>query len=127
MLERIRLYYPCIYPSSKLKRFELLLGRHAMIGAIIAFLYPIVEWCYGITGNWWVAVLLFTAITKVILIPLSLWSQLNSITMVKLMLNLFELETRYYGDRETIEEKQGNSTRSVITIRFSRSFPLQPK
>ena len=77
-----------------------------MIDAITSVLLPIVEWCHSLSGNWWIAILMFTAITKVLLMPLSLWSHRNSITMVELMPDLFGLKTRFYGDRETIEEKQ---------------------
>ena len=77
-----------------------------MTEAITQILYPIVEWCHALTGNWWIAILLFTAITKVLLMPLSLWRHRNSITMVELMPDLFGIKTSFYGDRETIEEKQ---------------------
>ena len=77
-----------------------------MVNTITNILLPIVEWCYSLVGNWWVAILLFTAITKILLMPVSLWSHRNSITMVQLMPDLFDLKTRFYGDRETIEEKQ---------------------
>lgn len=62
--------------------------------------------CYEITGNWWLAILLFTAITKLVLLPLTLWAQRNSITMVELMPDLFRIKCSYFGDRETIDEKQ---------------------
>ena len=66
----------------------------------------IVQPCYDLTGNWWIAILLFTLITKVILFPMSLWCQWNSIVMVKLMPALNRLKVKYYGDKETIGEKQ---------------------
>lgn len=77
-----------------------------MTESITQILYPIVEWCHALVGNWWVAILLFTAITKVLLMPLSLWSHRNAITMVELMPDLFRIKLRFFGDRETIEEKQ---------------------
>lgn len=77
-----------------------------MTESITQILYPIVEWCHALVGNWWVAILLFTVITKVLLMPLALWSHRNSITMVELMPDLFHIKTRFFGDRETIEEKQ---------------------
>ncbi|WP_241157277.1 membrane protein insertase YidC [Adlercreutzia sp. ZJ242] len=62
--------------------------------------------CYDLTGNWWAAILIFTLITKVILFPMSLWCQWNSIVMVKLMPELNRIKVKYFGDRETIGEKQ---------------------
>lgn len=62
--------------------------------------------CYDLTGNWWVAILLFTVIMKIVLMPLSLWCQKNAIVMVQLMPDLNRLKLKYFGDNETIGEKQ---------------------
>lgn len=77
-----------------------------MIEAITDALMLIVQPCYDISGNWWIAILLFTIITKIILFPMSLWCQWNSIVMVKLMPALNRLKVKFYGDKETIGEKQ---------------------
>lgn len=74
--------------------------------ALAWLLSLIVQPCYDLTGNWWVAILLFTVIIKVILLPMSLWCQKNSIVMVQLMPALNRLKVKYYGDRETIGEEQ---------------------
>lgn len=66
----------------------------------------IVQPAYNLTGSWWAAIFLFTLATKIILMPLALWTQQNSIVMVKIMPEMFRLKTRYFGDRETIEERQ---------------------
>lgn len=66
----------------------------------------IMQPCYQLTGNWWLAILLFTVIVKVILLPMSLWCQKNSIVMVQLMPELNRLKVKYFGDRETIGDKQ---------------------
>lgn len=77
-----------------------------MFSAIASVLQLIVQPCYQLTGNWWIAILLFTLITKVILLPMSLWCQKNAIVMVQLMPDLNRLKVKYFGDRETIGEKQ---------------------
>ena len=66
----------------------------------------IMQPCYQLTGNWWLAILLFTVIVKIILIPMSLWCQKNSIVMVQLMPELNRIKVKYFGDRETIGDKQ---------------------
>ena len=58
------------------------------------------------TANWWLAILLFTAVTKVILLPISLWCQKNSIKMVSLMPEINRIKVKYFGDKETIGEEQ---------------------
>lgn len=70
-----------------------------------AFSY-IVQPCYDLTGSWWMAILLFTVIIKVLLMPLALWCQWNSIVMVKLLPELNRIKVKYFGDAETIGEKQ---------------------
>jgi len=77
-----------------------------MFSAIADVLQIIVQPCYALTGNWWMAILLFTLITKVILFPMSVWVQWNSIKMVQIMPELNRIKVRYFGDRETIGEKQ---------------------
>ncbi len=74
--------------------------------ALADLLSLIVQPCYALTGNWWASILLFTLIIKVILMPLSLWVQKNSIVMVQLMPALNRIKVRYFGDAETIGEKQ---------------------
>lgn len=77
-----------------------------MLSAITDVLILIMQPCYDLTGNWWAAILLFTLATKVILLPMSLWCQWNSIVMVKLMPDLFRIKVKHFGDNETIGEKQ---------------------
>ena len=77
-----------------------------MLEAIASVLSLIVQPCYDLTGNWWIAILLFTLITKVILMPMALWVQKNAIVMVQLMPDLFRLKIKYFGDQEAIGEKQ---------------------
>lgn len=66
----------------------------------------IMQPCYQLTGNWWLAILLFTAVVKLVLMPMSLWVQKNCIVMVRLMPALNRIKVKYYGDRETIGDKQ---------------------
>lgn len=68
----------------------------------------ILQPCYELSHNWWVAILLFTVVVKVILLPMSLWCQKNSIVMVQLMPDLYRIKIKYFGDREVIGEKQND-------------------
>lgn len=66
----------------------------------------IVDWAHSLTGSYWVAIFVFTLVSKIVLMPLSLWCQKNSIVMVEVMPDLFRLKEKYFGDKETIDEKQ---------------------
>ncbi len=65
-----------------------------------------IEGMYDITGSMFWAIILFTLLTKIILLPLSIWVQFNSIKMVKMQPELNRINAKYYGDKETISEKQ---------------------
>lgn len=77
-----------------------------LLEALASVLNVVFEPCYQLTGNYWVAIALFTAIIKLILMPLSLWCQWNSIVMVKLMPALNRVKVKYFGDQERIGEAQ---------------------
>lgn len=77
-----------------------------MISAITSVLMIVMWPCYDLTGNWWASIFLFTMLTKVVLLPMSLWCQWNAIVMVKLMPDLNRIKVKYFGDREAIGDKQ---------------------
>ncbi|MBQ9329166.1 MAG: membrane protein insertase YidC [Solobacterium sp.] len=66
----------------------------------------VMKWCYGITKNYGLAILLFTVFSKVVLLPVSVWVQKNSIKMVKLQPEINRIKARYFGDKETIADQQ---------------------
>lgn len=66
----------------------------------------LMDFCYSMCNNCWISIILFTAITKVLLLPLTLWCQKNSITMVKIMPLVNRVKIQYFGDEDTIAEKQ---------------------
>lgn len=68
------------------------------------------------------AILLFTVIIKIVLMPLSLWCQWNSIVMVKIMPELNRIKVKYFGDAETIGEKQTLLNKKHTIILCCRSF-----
>ena len=72
----------------------------------MALLTFMMDLCYRVSDNYWIAIVLFTAITKILLLPLSLWSQKNSVIMVKIMPLVNRIKIQYFGDEDTISEKQ---------------------
>lgn len=61
--------------------------------------------CHSVLHSYALAIVLFTALTKVILFPVSLWTQRNSIKMVELTPKLNTLKIKYYGDKDAIAEE----------------------
>ncbi len=56
-------------------------------------------------NNYALAIVAFTLLTKVILLLISLWTHRNSLKMVSLMPELYQLKMTYYGDKESIAEE----------------------
>lgn len=77
-----------------------------MLEMLAAFFSTILDPCYTVTGNWWLAIVLFTIITKILLLPISLWCQKNSLLVVSLMPQVNAIKVKHFGDKETIGEEQ---------------------
>lgn len=65
----------------------------------------IIQLCYSFCGNYVIAIVLFTFLTKILLLPVSLWVHRSGIQMVQLMPELNRLKVRYYGDKDAIAEE----------------------
>ena len=72
---------------------------------VSVFLSRIMDWCYGICGNYGWAIVLFTFLTKIILLPLSLWTYFNGITMVKIQPDINFIKVKYWGQPDQIAEE----------------------
>lgn len=73
-------------------------------------LYQVLDWvmniCYSICHNYGFAIIIFTLISKIILLPVSVWVQKNSIKMVKMQPEINFMKAKYFGDKDTIAEEQ---------------------
>lgn len=76
-----------------------------IINAIGTPLGYLMYWCYELVKNYGVAILLFTVLTKVILFPLSIVAQKNSIKMVKMQPELAEIKLRNVGNGELVMQE----------------------
>ena len=74
----------------------------SLIGTPLGYL---MYWCFELLGNYGAAILLFTLLTKVILFPLSLVAQKNSIKMVKMQPELADIKSRNGGNGELIMQE----------------------
>jgi YidC/Oxa1 family membrane protein insertase len=66
----------------------------------------LMSWCYDLISNYGIAIILFTLISKIILLPISIWVQKNSIKMVKMQPEINRLKVKHYGDKDAIAEQQ---------------------
>lgn len=78
----------------------------SIINTVIGVPLGYVMWlCYRLVGNYGIAILLFTLISKVILLPLSIVVQKNSIKMIQLQPELNRITAAHFGDKDTISDK----------------------
>jgi len=72
----------------------------------IRILGNIMRFCYSIFNNYGLAIILFTIISKVVLLPLSILIQKDSIKMVKMQPAINKIKINYFGDKDKIAEEQ---------------------
>ncbi len=72
----------------------------------VDFLGWIMKLCYQMVGSFGWAIVIFTLISKIILLPISIWVQKNSIKMVKMQPEINQLKTKYFGDKDAIAEEE---------------------
>lgn len=79
---------------------------NAIINAIAIPLGVIMKWCFRLISNYGLAIILFTLLTKIILLPLSVWVQKNSIKMVRMQPELNRIKAKFFGDKDTIADEE---------------------
>ena len=72
---------------------------------IVKFFAWIMDCCHQWMPNYWIDIIVFTLVTKVLQYPLSMWCHVNSLKMVAIMPETIRLKINYYGDSEKIGEE----------------------
>ena len=95
-----------------------------VIDAIINALIWLIDLCNIVCHNYWIAILFFTFLTKVILLPLSVWVQKNSIKTVQMQPKLNHIKAAYMGNRDAISEEQYKIFKETGYNPFADLIPL---
>ena len=66
----------------------------------------LIKWSYMLIGNYGLAIIAFTLLTKFVLLPLSVWIQKNSILMVKIQPEVNFIKARLHGNLDAIADEQ---------------------
>ncbi len=66
----------------------------------------IMNFCYQIFKNYGIAIILFTIISKIVLLPISIWVQKNSIKMVEMQPDINKIKIKYFGDKDRIADEE---------------------
>lgn len=88
------------------------------------FLGWIMRLCYNLFNNYGIAILLFTLISKFILLPLSIWVQKNSIKMVKMQPKINQIKIDYFGDKDKIADEESKLYKEEKYNAFLSLIPL---
>lgn len=85
---------------------KLLRKENLEMNLLYDFLTWLMNCCYGVCNHYGWAIILFTFISKLVLLPVSLWTYMNSITMIKIQPDINLIKVKYYGQKDEIAEQQ---------------------
>ena len=72
----------------------------------VNILGSIMKFCYDLFNNYGIAIILFTLISKIVLLPITVYVQKNSIKMVKMQPAINRIKINYFGDKDKIAEEE---------------------
>lgn len=84
----------------------------------------VMKLCYEVIHNYGLAIIVFTLLTKVILFPVSLLVQKNSIKMIKMKPELDALKFRYVDDKDALIDAQSELYKREKYSPFAGTVPL---
>lgn len=77
-----------------------------IIFAISGFFGIVMKWCYLAVRSYGFSIIVFTVFTKLVLFPISLITQKNSIKMAQMRPELDALKTKYVDDKDKYADEQ---------------------
>lgn len=93
-----------------------------ILGEILGRLF---DCAYRLAGsNYLLSLVLFTGITKILLLPVSIWTQNNGIKMVKLQPLVNEIKIKYYGDKDAVSDETALLYKKEKYNAFAGTVPL---
>ena len=87
-------------------------------------LRSVLEWIYGLVGNYGVAVVIFTLVIRSILTPLEISSRKGMRKMGKIQPKLNELQKKYANDQAKLQQKQQELMKKEHYNPLSGCLPL---
>lgn len=79
---------------------------------------------YELLNSYGLSILFFTVVIKILMFPLNIWTQKNSIKLVKIKPQLNEIEINNFGDHTKIAAKQSEVFKREKYNAFVRLIPL---
>ena len=75
-------------------------------------------------SNYLLSIIVFTLLTKVLLFPVSVWTQRNGIKMVKMQPEINMIKVNYFGDKDKIADEIAALYKQVKYNAFAGTIPL---
>ena len=85
---------------------------------------PVMRFCYNIISNYGWAIILFTLFSKIVLLPVSIWVQKNSIKMVKMQPAVNRIKIDRFGDKDAIADEQSKLYKKEKYNAFASLIPM---
>lgn len=82
------------------------------------------NWCYQIISNYGWAIVLFTLFSKLVLLPVAVWVQKNSIKMVKMQPAINKIKIDHFGDKDVIADEQSKLYKKEKYSAFASLIPM---
>ena len=89
----------------------------SILGKLMAFLY-------NLFGNYGISIIIFTLFSKIILLPISIIVQKNSIKMVKIQPLINKIKIDYFGDKERQADEEAKIYKKEGYNAFASLIPL---
>lgn len=90
----------------------------------VNILGSIMKFCYDLFNNYGIAIILFTIFSKIVLLPISIWVQKNSIKMVKMQPSINRIKINYFGDKDKIADEESKLYKKEKYNAFTSIIPL---
>lgn len=91
-------------------------------------IYTIFNWmlgiCYAVSKNYGLAIIFFTFFSKILLLPVSIWVQKNSIKMIKMQPEINQAKIKFFGDKDAIADEEQKIYKEVGYNPFASLIPL---
>lgn len=92
--------------------------------SVVDVLGKVMKLLYNIFNNYGIAIIMFTLFSKIVLLPISIWVQKNSIKMVKMQPSINKIKIKYFGDKNIIAEEETKLYKKEKYNAFASLIPL---
>ena len=89
-----------------------------ILGKLFSFAYQLAF------GNYLLSIIVFTLLTKIILLPVSIWTQKNGIKMIKMQPQINMIKVKFFGDKDAIADEMQALYKHEKYNAFAGTIPL---